>query len=188
VLNGSVRGEIGADVIGELRKTKALVAADAQAFIRIASPDGTLRHAPWPEREQFLSQMDILKADGVEAHALTGERDLHKAARALAGLGPPEIVLTHRHGVAVFAEGEFVEAEFCPRQCLGRSGRGDTCLGAYVAKRLTSPPEEATNWAVAVTSLKLEAEGPIRRPLAEVTELYNRISKSGTRERAGAVN
>jgi len=126
--------------------------------------------------------------DSVEAHALTGERDLHAAASTLARLGPREIVLTHRHGVVVLAEREFFEAEFCPRQSVGRSGRGDTCLAAYVTKRLTASPAEATNWAAAVTSLKLEAEGPIQRPLPDAIELYNRISKRGTRERAGVAN
>src|SRR5438132_624069 len=101
VLNGSIRGEIGLDVVNQLRKTKALLAADAQGFIRTVSPDGTLKDTHWPEREQFLSQVDILKVDGVEAHALTGEQDLHAAASTLAQLGPREIVLTHRHGVVV---------------------------------------------------------------------------------------
>jgi hypothetical protein len=53
----------------------------------------------------------------------------------------------------------------------GRSGRGDTCLGSYTAKRLTSEPVQATLWAAALTSLKMEAEGPIRRSVADVERL-----------------
>ncbi len=54
---------------------------------------------------------------------------------------------------------------------MGRSGRGDTCLAAYTASRLTATPREATIWAAAVTSLKMEAEGPFRRDICEVKEL-----------------
>jgi hypothetical protein len=40
---------------------------------------------------------------------------------------------------------------------------------------LTAPPADAVIWAAAVTSLKLEAEGPFRRDLAEVEALYTRL-------------
>ena len=54
---------------------------------------------------------------------------------------------------------------------IGRSGRGDSCLGSYVSKRLTAPPEEAIIWSAALTSLKMEAEGPIYRDGSEVEAL-----------------
>jgi sugar/nucleoside kinase (ribokinase family) len=50
----------------------------------------------------------------------------------------------------------------------GRSGRGDTCVGTYMAMRLTKPPLESGVWAAAVTSLKMENLGPFNRPLEEV--------------------
>jgi sugar/nucleoside kinase (ribokinase family) len=42
---------------------------------------------------------------------------------------------------------------------------------------LTAPPADAVRWAAAVTSLKLEAEGPFRREMAEVEALYGRLSR-----------
>ena len=74
----------------------------------------------------------------------------------------------------VFADGEYYEARFFPDELIGRSGRGDTCIAAYTAKRLTAPPDEATIWAAAVTSLKMEAEGPFRRDMGEVEDLIHR--------------
>jgi len=50
----------------------------------------------------------------------------------------------------------------------GRSGRGDTCVGSYVAMRLTLPPEEAGKWSAAVTSLKVERLGVFDRSIEEV--------------------
>jgi sugar/nucleoside kinase (ribokinase family) len=168
LLNGSARGEIGRDVIAELKKKKALLVADAQAFLRVVGSDGTLRFESWPERDAVLAQVDVLKADAVEGEALTGERELRAIAAVLAALGPNEVVLTHRDGVVVLAEGEYHEAAFTPRQLVGRSGRGDTCIAAYVSRRLNADARGATEWAAAVTTLKLEAEGPITRSLEEV--------------------
>jgi sugar/nucleoside kinase (ribokinase family) len=118
--------------------------------------------------------VDILKTDAVEAESLTGDSDIRSAARALAACGPREIVVTHRLGILVLADGEFYEAPFHSKEIIGRSGRGDTCLGSYVARRLTSPPEEAIVWSAAVTSLKMEADGPFHRKYSEVIELIER--------------
>jgi len=178
LINASIRGEVNLEVIRALKAKNALLAADVQGFVRVIAPDGTLVYAPWPEKEQVLSQLDILKTDAVEAEMLTGEADLRAAARALAGWGPREIVLTHASGVLVLASGQFHEARFCPRMLVGRSGRGDTCIAAYVARRLAASPQEATLWAAAVTSLKLEAEGPLRGTREDAEELLARLYRA----------
>lgn len=173
LIGASMRGEIGLEVIGALGKKEALLAADVQGFVRVAR-DGKLVYEAWPEQQQVLAHVDVLKTDAVEAKMLTGEADIKVAARILADVGPNEIVLTHRDGLLVFADGEYYEARFFPDELIGRSGRGDTCIAAYMAKRLTAPPDEATIWAVAVTSLKMEAEGPFRRDMGEVADLIHR--------------
>jgi sugar/nucleoside kinase (ribokinase family) len=115
--------------------------------------------------------VDIVKADAVEARWLTGETEITRAAGRLAGMGPAEVVLTHRDGLLVLAGGQVYEAGFHPAALVGRSGRGDTCLAAYVARRLSADPAEATIWAAALTSLKMKAEGPFRRGVGEVEAL-----------------
>jgi len=169
VLGPSFRGEVGLDVIQALVAKGTRIAADVQGWVRVIR-DGTLAFEAWPEAGQFLAQVSILKTDAVEAERLTGEADPHQAARRLADLGPGEIVLTHRDGLLVLADGHVYEAVFCPKVLVGRSGRGDTCLAAYVSKRLSASPEQATVWAAALTSLKMEAEGPFRREIGEVEE------------------
>ncbi len=176
LVNASLRGEVGVDVIEELRGKDTLLAADVQGFLRVVAADGTLRYGCWPEKDQVLSRIDILKTDAVEGEALTGQSDRKAAARMIAGWGPKEVVLTHRDGLLVLAGDQFHEAPFCPRHLVGRSGRGDTCIASYLAKRLSAPPREATIWAAAVTSLKLEAEGPIKRRLDEVEELFEQMA------------
>jgi sugar/nucleoside kinase (ribokinase family) len=180
LVNGSMRDEVGLDVLGVLRAKGSLVAADVQAFVRVLDGDGTLVCREWPEMRQVLPQIDILKTDAVEAEMLTGSADIREAARMLAGWGPKEVILTHRDGVLALAAGRFYEARFHPRQLVGRSGRGDTCIASYAAKRLSATPEESLIWAAAATSLKLEAEGPLRRTASEVEELIARMYRAKT--------
>ena len=170
VLGPSIRGETSLEVIENLRRRGMLVAADLQGFIRILR--GThVEHAPWPEKEAALALLDIVKVDAVEASYLTGEADPRAACEQLASMGPAEIVLTRKDGLLVFDRGVCHEAPFHPARMNGRSGRGDTCLGSYVAMRLTETPAIAMLWAAAVTSLKMEAQGHFNRTRGDVEQL-----------------
>ena len=174
LMNGSIRGEIPLEVVRSLRKKDALLVADLQGFIRIIAPDTTLLHAPWPEKEEHLRLVDVLKTDAVEAESLTGESDIKKAATVLAKMGPKEVVLTHKDGILVLSGGKFHEAPWRNKSLIGRSGRGDTCIASYITKRLTNPPEVAIIWSAATTSLKMEAEGPFLRSVDDVREFIKK--------------
>lgn len=174
VVNGSARGEAPLAVMQALKAKGGLLCADVQGFVRVVDGDGRLRYERWPEQRDILGLVDILKTDAVEAGFLTGESDIRRAARALAQDGPREVVLTHRDGLLVLADGAFFEAAFHPAVLRGRSGRGDTCMGSYVSSRLTGSPAESTVWAAAVTSLKMEQEGPIMRPPEDVAAFIDR--------------
>jgi len=170
----SIRGEVGTEFFYEMRKRNGtLVAADVQGFVRVLKGE-TLVYEPWGDMSQVLQNLDILKSDAVEAAYLTGESNIEKAARFYANLGVKEIVLTHADGVLIHAGGKDYHYRFHSRSMEGRSGRGDTCLGSYVAKRLSLPPAEAGKWAAAVTSLKVEKLGVFDRPVSVVEEFINR--------------
>jgi sugar/nucleoside kinase (ribokinase family) len=173
LINSSIRGEVDLDVIKVLRKKNALLVADVQGFTRIVAPNGTLEYSEWKEKKEVLSCVDILKTDAVEAEILTGMTDIRVAAAEIAEWGPKEVVLTHRDGLLVLAGGEYYEAPFRPKELVGRSGRGDTCIASYACKRLDSSARESTLWAAAATSLKMEAEGPLKRTAADVQELIS---------------
>jgi sugar/nucleoside kinase (ribokinase family) len=170
LLNASTRGEINLEVVQEIRKKDTLIAADLQGYIRVIGPEGRLEYNEWPEKRKILSMVDVLKTDAVEGEFLTGEKDIKVQAKMLADLGPKEIVLTNRKGVLVYAEGKFHEAPFSLKKVVGRSGRGDTSISSYMCKRLVASPAESVVWSAAVTSLKMEAEGPIKREIGEVEE------------------
>jgi sugar/nucleoside kinase (ribokinase family) len=176
VIGSSLRGEVGPDVIQALKAKNILIAADMQGFVRVLR--GTeLKYEPWPEMVTTLAQVDVVKSDAAEAEFLTGETDIYKAAKFYADMGPKEIVLTHKDGLLIYANGRIHEIGFFPARLDSRSGRGDTCIGTYMAKRLSLEPGEAGIWAAAVTSLKMENLGPFNRSVSEVEafihEKYN---------------
>jgi sugar/nucleoside kinase (ribokinase family) len=127
-----------------------------------------------------LAAVDVVKSDAVEAEFLTGETDIFQAAQCYAEMGPREIVLTHKDGLLIYAAGKFHEMNFYPTRLDGRSGRGDTCVGAYVARRLALPPREAGIWAAAITSLKMENLGPFNRSLEEIQSLLREKYNHGS--------
>ena len=143
------------------------VGLDVQGFVRFAEADDIV-FRDWPEKADGLQYVRYLKADDTEAEVLTGLTDLHAAARELAAMGPKEVLLTHKGGVLVYADGEFFAGEFTPKKVLGRTGRGDTCFTTYCARRLSMSPAEAVSYAAAVTSLKMEAPGPFNRSMVDV--------------------
>lgn len=161
VLGPSFHGEIGLNVIRALAHPGTHLAIDVQGYIRKVA-DGRLFYSNWEERREVLPLVTILKTDAVESQFLTGESDIYAAARILQSEGPQEVLLTHRDGVLVFDGKRTYEAPFLPSTLVGRSGRGDTCLASYVSRRLVDPPSEAILWAAALTSKKLEAEGPYK--------------------------
>ena len=180
VIGSSLRGEVGLDVIRSLSERKIMVAIDVQGFVRVLRGQALINE-PWEEMTETLKYVDYLKADAVEAEFLTGESDIFKAAQFFSDMGPGEIVITHKNGVLVHTGDETYDRPFYPQNLSGRSGRGDTCIGTYIAKRLTPSPAEASIWAAAVTSLKMEKASPFDRPLSDVEALIHSRYNHGSR-------
>lgn len=174
IVASSVRGEVPLEIVEALATRGSTIALDVQGFVRVLD-DGKLGYDKWPGKETVLRHVTVLKTDAVEAQLLTGESDRYIAAKRLAEFGPREILMTHGGGVLLYHDGQFTKAPFLVKDIRGRSGRGDTCTAAYLCRRLTFPPEDALRWAAAVTSLKLETEGPFRREIGEVRALYERL-------------
>lgn len=146
---------------------QAPLAMDIQGFVRVPKGD-SLEFQPWDEMEEGLRSVTYLKVDRAEAEFLTGLTDIRQACEKLTSMGPKEILLTQSSGVTVYAEGAFHEAPFTPRSLAGRTGRGDTCFSAYIAKRLSEDAQTACQWAGVITSLKQETPGPWKGTAGEV--------------------
>lgn len=119
-------------------------------------------------KKDVLRKIHTVKADRVEAEVTTGEKDLARAAKIIASWGSREVVITRTDGVMVYADKELFEVPFVVSSLKGRTRCGDTCISAYHAARLKLRPGAAAKFAAAMTSLKLEQEGPFDRSYQHV--------------------
>ncbi|HRZ65644.1 MAG TPA: carbohydrate kinase, partial [Spirochaetia bacterium] len=93
------------------------------------------------------------------------------------GKGPGagmEILITRQDEVLAYDGRDFFRAPFDPVRLDGRAGRGDTCFLSYIARRARSGVAEATRYAAALTSMKMEKPGPFSGTVAQVEERMRR--------------
>ena len=157
----------------EALHSKGLLSADAQGFLR-HNEGGTMRFHDWAEKLQYLPYLDFLKTDAAEAEILTGLTDRRAAAEQLHRWGAKEIVISHNSEMLAYDGTQFRTCPVKARNLSGRTGRGDTTFGAYLAMRmLGADMGEALLYATACVSLKMETPGAFRGTRADV-EAYIR--------------
>jgi sugar/nucleoside kinase (ribokinase family) len=158
-------GEFPLALIPSLRRHAPFLAADAQGFLRVAEADGRMVYRDLEDKRAVLPLLDLFKVDSKEALLLTGEEDPQRAVRAVHALGPRLVLLTHQGGVCV-CDGRSVYSDaFTACTLEGRTGRGDTCTASFLAgRRRGMSLQDATAYAAAVTSAKMQYRGPYRGP------------------------
>jgi sugar/nucleoside kinase (ribokinase family) len=120
--------------------------------------------------EDFVACLHYVKLDIVEAEKITGTRDLPKAARQFVAWGAKEVLITEQAGATLAVGDEILHAPFTNKSQVGRTGRGDTTMSAYLCRRLTHKPAEALQFAATLVSLKMETPGPFTGTLEAVEE------------------
>jgi sugar/nucleoside kinase (ribokinase family) len=129
-----------------------------------------VRSGDVPEKQEILRMVDLVKLDVMEAKALTGTDVLQDQAAMLEDWGSSETVITCSDGALVRSKGITRFTKFTNRGIKGRTGRGDTFSGAYLARRLDHSIEDSARFAAALTSIKMEATGPFKGSLEDVIE------------------
>ena len=166
-LAGLLYGDFPGELL-EYLKSRGMLAADAQGFLR-HNEGGKLVFHDWTDKLKYLPLLDFLKTDAAEAEILTGTTDRVAAAKQLHDWGAKEILISHNTEMLAF-DGEKIYT--CPvkaRNLSGRTGRGDTTTGSYLAMRLNGASvPEALRYATACVSLKMETPGVFRGTKADV--------------------
>ena len=166
-LAGLLYGDFPNELI-EYLHTKGLVSGDAQGFLR-HNEGGKMVFHDWADKRKYLPYMDFLKTDAAEAEILTGLTDRAEAARVLHNWGAKEILISHNTEMLAFDGQTMCTCPVKARNLSGRTGRGDTTFGAYLAMRMTGAGmEEALRYATACVSLKMETPGVFRGTKADV--------------------
>lgn len=175
-LAGLLFGDFPNELI-EFLKTRGMVSADAQGFLR-HNEGGKMCFHDWADKLKYLPYIDFLKTDAAEAEILTGLTDRKEAAKLLYSWGAKEIVISHNSEMLAYDGKEFYTCPVKARNLTGRTGRGDTTFGSYLAMRMAGATvPEALLYATACVSLKMETPGAFTGTKADVeayiAEFYN---------------
>ena len=166
-LAGLLYGDFPNELIDSLR-TRGMVSADAQGFLR-HNEGGTMRFHDWKDKRDYLPCMDFFKTDAAEAEILTGLTDRAAAARQLCAWGAKEVMVSPNTEMLVCDGKEIYTCPVKARNLSGRTGRGDTTFGAYLAMRmLGAGMADALLYATACVSLKMETPGRFTGTRADV--------------------
>jgi sugar/nucleoside kinase (ribokinase family) len=148
------------------------LSVDMQSFVRqVDAGSGMIHLRDVPAKREIVSLVDMMKLDIVEAEALTGTSDPEKASAVLEDWGAAETLITRSEGALVRHQGRTCFARYVNKSAEGRTGRGDTTMGAYMAWRIDHDVRESLQFAVALASIKMESRGPFRGTLSDVLAL-----------------
>ena len=171
-LAGLLYGDFPNALIDSLH-AKGMVSADAQGFLR-HNEGGKMCFHDWKDKLAYLPYMDFFKTDAAEAEILTGITDRALAARQLYEWGAKEILVSHNTEMLVFDGKEIYTCPVRARNLSGRTGRGDTTFGSYLAMRMRGAGvSEALLYATACVSLKMETPGAFTGTRSDVEAYIN---------------
>ena len=160
-LAGLLYGDFPNELL-ETLKNKGKLTADIQGFLR-CNENGSLVFHDWADKRKYLPYFDILKTDAAEAEILTGLSDRAAAARQLIAWGVPEVLISYNTEMLSYDGVQMRVYPVKSRNLSGRTGRGDTVFGSFIAMRvLGADMDEALRYATACVSLKMETPGPFR--------------------------
>jgi sugar/nucleoside kinase (ribokinase family) len=152
------------------------LSVDMQNFVRqVDIQTGVIQFRDVPDKKEIAELADIVKLDVIEAEVLTGTRNLEESAVIVEKWGAIETILTCSEGAFARCKGKTYFEKFSNRSSQGRTGRGDTTTGAYLARRIDHGVQESLRFAVALASIKMETPGPFRGSLQDV---LTRMSES----------
>lgn len=169
LLGPLTRHELSPACAAVLGRRGGRVALDLQGLLRSVADGQVVLSSP-DRLPAYLEHVDVLKASSEEAMFVTGASTAEGAARALAAMGPPEVIVTSgSQGSLLLVDGEpYTIPAYPPPAVVDATGCGDTYFSAYLARRLAGDTaEEAGHFAATVAAAKIAHHGAFRgvRPL-----------------------
>ena len=163
--------EFTMEFMQELKERGFRLSVDMQGFVRqVDEVSRIIRFGDVPVKQAIMGLTDFVKLDVVEAKILTGTDNISEAAAICKGLGSCETLITRSDVVlARSMDKEYFES-FSNRSSVGRTGRGDTTFGAYLARRLDFSIKDSLKFAAALASIKMETPGPFNGTYEDVLQ------------------
>jgi sugar/nucleoside kinase (ribokinase family) len=178
-LGGLSPQEFPLDLMRDLKSRGFRLSVDMQSFLwHVEAGTGAIHLANLSHKEEILGMIEFAKFDVMEGEVLTGATGLEEQAAMLEEWGCRETVITCSHGALARSGGRTAYAPFTNKNITGRTGRGDTFSGAYLARRLDYPVDDSLAFAAALTSIKMESLGPFTGSMQDVLDRMGDVRPS----------
>ena len=175
VIGSILAGEVEIELLKFLSKRfRHKLCLDIQGFIRMRENDKIFyRKLDESLKSEILSLVAILKLDQVELNVLTDETNILNGALKLAKKHEnlKEILITHEKGISLLIRDKYYIFPWKNTSSIGRTGRGDTAFISYLGARISHDTKKALRFSAALTSLKMEAQGPFDLSIQDVENL-----------------
>lgn len=138
------------------------VSMESQGYLREVR-DKNVFAVDWPDKEEVLQYVDVLKANEMEMKVLTGTTDVYEAAIKLYSWGVKEVLLTLGSMGSVIYDGSAFTMipAYQATEVIDATGCGDTYMAGYLYRRAQGATmEEAAKFAAAMATIKIESFGP----------------------------
>lgn len=114
---------------------------------------------------RILSRADWVSANASEAARLTGESDIHRAARTLARGRAGALLRRGADGCLLVTDGQLHDLPAHPVRAVDTNGAGDCHIGSFVTEcTLSGDPVRAARYANIAAALSTTREGPATPP------------------------
>ncbi|HID80549.1 MAG TPA: hypothetical protein EYP48_02400 [Ignisphaera sp.] len=163
--------DMGMEVILWASRLSNVVILDVQGFTRRLIGK-RIEYVDWEWKYRAAPYIHGLKVDHREGKMLTGSLEPLSILRKLSEIGFKEMVLTTDSGVYLCMDGLELYAPYRIERVVGRTGRGDTAVAAYIYSKIAElTPYEAVKFIAAATSIKLSMHGPLQASAEDVWRL-----------------
>lgn len=172
---GPIANEISSEVAEELKKCCEVLSLDPQGLTRSFDEQGNVSENATSVDNDIFSLINIYKSSQHEIFALTGEKDLKHAMRAIHDVGVETVIVTNgAKGAVLSVEGTQYNIPACPYDVLvDPTGAGDVFIGGFLTEYLRG---KETLWCGAVgsaaASFIVESIGPTY--FGKKEEIYQR--------------
>jgi len=161
--------EFTLEFVESMKRAGHTLTLDIQSFVRQVDPvTGRIAFQDVPSKKEIFRHGSMIKSDIVEAEILTGSADMEVAATTLEAWGSEETLVTSATRILVRAEHKTYFEKLTNRSVVGRTGRGDTTFGGYLAWRMDHEIAGSLRFASAIASIKMETPGPFSGTLDDV--------------------
>ena len=166
---GPLLNDVAYGAIRGVAERGARISLDPQGYLRSRQSNGLIVEVgDWPESDEILRRVRVLKLNVKEAVQVTGKQvtgkdGLRQIAEALCDKGPEIVLITQGENGSVLYSKRGGFREIPPREPIDLkdpTGAGDVYAGAFLAEFMrTSKAERSARFASAASSLAVEEIG-----------------------------